>query len=136
VPARCETIALKLVQPSVFAAALDQERYLAAPQLYLALKTDVDRTELAKKAPQLVKIGSGDRIDGLIKQALQGLQLTHVERPPSTLPVRLDYSYFQLSRSGAEWDAISLARNIAVYVPSELPNALLELIVILPTDRA
>jgi type VI secretion system protein ImpJ len=136
VPARCETVPLRLVQPSVYAAALDQERYLAAPQLYLALKTDMDHSDTAKKAPQLVKIGSGDRIDGLIKQALPGLELTHVEKPPSTLPVRLDYSYFLLGRTGPEWDAISLARNLAVYVPSELPNAQLELIVILPTTES
>lgn len=135
VPARCETIALKQVQPSVYAAALDQERYLSAPQLYLALKTAMDHAETAKKAPQLVKITSGNRIDSLIKQALPGLQLTHVEKPPSTLPVRLDYSYFLLGRSGSEWDAISMARNVAVYVPAELPEAALELIVVLPSQK-
>lgn len=134
VPARCETLQLRLVRPSVYAAALDQGRYLAAPQIYLALKTDMEPADTARKVPQLAKISSGDRIDGLIRQALPGLQLTSVEKPPSTLPVRLDYSYFLLGRSGPEWDAISLARNVAVYVPSELPNAQLELILILPAE--
>jgi type VI secretion system protein ImpJ len=134
VPARCETVPLRLVQPSVYAAALDQERFLAAPQLFLALKTDLEPTDTIKRAPQLVKISSSDRIDGLIKQALPGLKLTGVEKPPSTLPVRLDYSYFALGRSGPEWDAITLSRNLAVYVPSELPNVQLELIVILPAE--
>ena len=81
-----------------------------------------------------MKISSSDRIDGLIKQALPGLQLSCVENPPSTLPVRLDYTYFELGRTGPEWDAVTLARNLAVYVPSELPNAQLELIVILPAE--
>jgi type VI secretion system protein ImpJ len=136
VPARCETVPLRLVQPSVYAAALDKERYLAAPQLFLALKADIEHTDTVKKAPQLVKIGSSDRIDALIKQALPGLQLSHVEKPPSALPVRLDYSYFALGRSGPEWDAISLARNLAVYVPSDLPNVQLELIVVLPAEES
>lgn len=136
VPARCETMSLRLVQPSVYAVALDQERYLTAPQLYLALKTDMEHADTVKKAPQLVKIGSGDRIENLIKQALPGLTLTHVEKPPSTLPVRLDYEYFLLGRAGPEWDAIALARNLAVYVPSDLPNAQLELIVILPAAES
>lgn len=136
VPARCETVPLRLVQPSIYAAALDQERYLAAPQLFLAVKADLDPADTAKRVPQLVKISASDRVDGLIKQALPGLQLAFVERPPSTLPVRLDYCYFELSRSGPEWDAISLARNLAVYVPSELPSAQLELIVILPVEES
>lgn len=134
VPARCETVPLRLVQPSIYAAALDQERYMAAPHFFLALKTDLEPVETIKRAPQLVKISSSDRIDSLIKQALPGLQLTGVEKPPSTLPVRLDYTYFALGRSGSEWDAIALSRNLAVYVPSELPNVQLELIVILPAE--
>jgi len=134
VPARCETVPLRLVQPSVYAAALDQERYLAATQLFLAFKADIDHTDAASKVPQLVKISSSDRIDSLIKQALPGLELSHAPKPPSTLPVRLDYVYFVLGRSGPEWDAIALARNLAVYVPSELPNVQLELIVILPAE--
>ena len=136
VPARCETLQLRLVRPSIYAAALDQERYLAAPQMYLALKTDMEPGDTVRKAPQLIKISSGDRVDGLVRQALPGLKVSHVEKPPSTLPVRLDYSYFLLGRSGPEWDAISLARNLAVYVPSELPNARLELIVILPMEES
>jgi type VI secretion system protein ImpJ len=134
VPARCETVPLRLVQPTIYAAALDQERYLAAPQLFLAFKADIEHTEAASKVPQLVKISSSDRIDSLIKQALPGIQLSHVAKPPSTLPVRLDYSYFALGRTGSEWDAVALARNLAVYVPSELPNVQLELIVILPAE--
>ena len=134
VPSRCVTVPFRLVQPSIYASALDQERYLSAPQLFLALKADIEHTDMVKKVPQLVKISSSDRIDGLIKQALPGLQLTCVENPPGTLPVRLDYTYFELGRMGPEWDAIALARNLAVYVPSELPNAHLELIVILPAE--
>jgi type VI secretion system protein ImpJ len=134
VPARCETVPLRLVQPSVYAAALDQERYLTASQYFLAFKADTEHADAGSKVPQLLKISSSDRIDNLIKKALPGLQLDYVAKPPSTLPVRLDFTYFALRRSGPEWDAIALARNMAVYVPSELPNVQLELIVILPAE--
>ena len=134
VPARCVSLPMRMVEPSVYAAAIDRDRYLAGPQWYLAIKAALKQEEVARKAPQLVKVSSADKLERLIKQALPGLGLTHVPKPPSALPLKLDYQYFLLGRSGAEWDAVTLARNLSAYVPSDLPNAELELIVVLPPD--
>jgi len=132
VPANHATLPLKQVEPSLYAAAIDQDRYFAAPQIYLAVRAEGAREDLARKAPQLVKISSGDQIERLIRQALPGLPLRHVPTPPSALPIKLDYQYFALDRTGPEWDAIKLARNVAVYVPSDFPDPQLELVVLLP----
>jgi type VI secretion system protein ImpJ len=86
--------------------------------------------------PQLVKVSAADQIDHLIKRALPGLGLTHAANPPSALPIRLDYQYFALDLSGSDWEAIKVARNLAVYVPSDLPNPRLELIVLFAPARA
>jgi predicted component of type VI protein secretion system len=48
------------------------------------------------------------------------------------MPVKLEYQYFQLERSGGDWDAVRAARNLAVYVPSDFPDPQLELVVLLP----
>jgi len=37
-----------------------------------------------------------------------------------------------LGKSGAEWDAIVRARNLAAYVPADFPNPQMELVVVLP----
>jgi type VI secretion system protein ImpJ len=126
------SLPLKLVQPSVYATAIDQDRYFAAPQLYLAMSADVNQAELLRKAPQLIKISSADRLDRLIKQALPGVGLTHVPNPPSAIPVKLKFHYFLLNKAGSEWDGMGLARNLAAYVPSDFPNPELELVVVLP----
>ncbi|MEO8031699.1 MAG: type VI secretion system baseplate subunit TssK [Gemmatimonadota bacterium] len=132
VPSNCVSLPLKLVQPSVYATAIDQDRYFSAPQLYLAISTDGNQADLQRKAPALLKVGSADRLDRLIKQALPGVGLTYVANPPSAIPVKLKYHYFLLNKSGSEWDGIGLARNLAAYVPADFPNPELELVIVLP----
>ncbi|MBA4156462.1 MAG: type VI secretion system baseplate subunit TssK [Gemmatimonadetes bacterium] len=132
VPVNHVTLPLRPTEPAVHATAIDQDRYFAAPQMYLAMNAQVKPEELVRKAPQLLKISSADQIDRLVKQALPGVALRHVPNPPNTLPVKLDYQYFLLDRSGPDWEAIRLARSLAVFVPSEFPEPQLELVVILP----
>jgi type VI secretion system protein ImpJ len=136
VPANHASLPLKLTEPSIHATAIDQDRYMVSTQMYLAVASDIKADELLRKVPQLLKVSSADRIDRLIKRALPGVALSHVANPPSALPIRLDYQYFSLDLSGDDWDAIRTARNLAVYVPSDLPNPRLELIIVFPPARA
>jgi type VI secretion system protein ImpJ len=135
VPASTVSLPLKLVQPSIHATALDQDRYLGAPQIYLAMSSTSRQPDLWQKTPQLLKISSADRIDQLIRQAVPGVTLTHVPTPPGAIPIKTSFHYFLLGKSGREWDAISAARNLAVYVPADYPDAQLELVILLPTQR-
>src|SRR5919199_639718 len=127
VPVSSVSLPLQLVRPSIYATALDQEQYLAAPQLYLAVSGESKVADVVKKIPQLVKISSGDRIDHLVRQALPGVVLTHVPSPPSAVSVKVNCHYFALNRSGTEWDAIVRARNLAAFVPSDFRDPQLEL---------
>ncbi len=47
--------------------------------------------------------------------------------------MKTGYQYFRVGKTGPEWQAITRARNVAAYVPAELPGAQLELLVVLPT---
>lgn len=126
------SLALKLVQPSIYAAAIDDDRYLAGTKMYLAIAAQMGEAELINKAPQLIKIGSGNYIEHLVKQALPGVKLTHVAAPPNPIPVRMNYQYFSFNQSGTAWDTIVKARNVAAYVPGDFQNPQLEVIVVLP----
>ena len=64
--------------------------------------------------------------------ALPGMMLSYVQSPPPAIPVKLNYHYFRIDRSGPDWDAVQRARNLAVYVPEEFPAPQLELIIMLP----
>jgi type VI secretion system protein ImpJ len=132
VPPTTVSLPMKLVQPSIYAAALDQDKYLAAPQIYLAMTVDARGVDVPGRAPSLVKVSAAGQLDTLIRQALPGVPLTYVPNPPSALAVKVNHAYFLLQKSGADWDNIARARNIAAYVPAEFPNPQLELVVILP----
>jgi len=131
VPANTVSIPLRIVQPSVHAAALDQDKYLAAPQIFLAISSTARANELVQRVPSLLKVSAGGQLDHLIRQALGGIILTYVPTPPTAVPVKLNYHYFLLQKSGPEWDAVARARNIAAYVPAELGEVQLELVVLL-----
>jgi type VI secretion system protein ImpJ len=135
VPANHVSLPLRLTESSIYATAIDQDRYLASPQMYLAVAADLKPEEVVRRVPQLLKISSANQIDRLIRRALPGVAVTHSPNPPSALPMRLDYQYFELSLKGDDWEAIKTARNLAAYVPSDLPNPRLELIVLLPPAR-
>ncbi|HKV51469.1 MAG TPA: type VI secretion system baseplate subunit TssK [Gemmatimonadaceae bacterium] len=135
VPSNCVSLPLRLVQQSIYATALDQDKYLTAPQLYLAVDANMSPADLIQRAPALIKISSADRIDHLIRQALGGVPLTYTPNPPPAVPVKVSAHYFQVGKSGSEWDAITRARNLAAYVPSDFPSPQLELLVVLPPNR-
>lgn len=132
VPVNCVSLPLRLVQPSVYATALDQERYLSAPQIYLAVASDSNPADIPKKTPQQLKISSRDGTERLVRQALPGLSMTYVAKPPSAVPVKLSHHYFLLDKSGQEWETIVQAKNLAAFVPAEMPNLQLELVILLP----
>lgn len=133
VPSTHASLPLEPVGASVWATAIDQDRYFEAPQWYLAFSAGVDDADLVEKAAQL-KVSASDRVDMLFRKALPGLPLQHVPQPPSTIPVRLDYQYFALDRSGDDWEAIRQAGNLSVWVPGDIPDPRLELVVVLPRD--
>jgi type VI secretion system protein ImpJ len=134
VPTNYVSLPLRLVEAPVYAAAFDQDRYLRAPYVYLAMKADLDKVDLIEKTRELVKISSHDRLDHLYKKGLPGVSMTHVPTPPSAIPVKMDHQYFLLDKTNPEWDEIALARSLAAYVPSAFPNPELELVLILPDE--
>ncbi|HLK64577.1 MAG TPA: type VI secretion system baseplate subunit TssK [Bryobacteraceae bacterium] len=132
VPTNFVSLPLKLSQPFIYATALDNDKYLQNTKMYLAIRAETSQADIVGSVPQLVKVCSANHIDHLVKYALLGVPLTYVAQPPSAIPIKLNYQYFSLSQSGVPWEAIQRARNLAAYVPADLPNPQLELIILLP----
>jgi type VI secretion system protein ImpJ len=132
VPSNFVSLPLKLVQPSIYATAIANDKYLRNTKMYLAISAEMKEADLIRRAPQLLKVGSANQIETLVRQALLGIPLTHVPKPPGSLPIKLNYQYFSLNQSGDEWEAIGRGRNLAVYVPGDFPSPQLELLILLP----
>jgi type VI secretion system protein ImpJ len=132
VPSNFVSLPLKLTQPSIYSTALANDKYLVNTRMYLAISADMSEADLLRKVPQLVKVCSATHIETLIRQALPGIQLTHIPSPPGSIPIKLNYQYFSLNQAGVSWEAVGRARNFAAYVPGDIPNPQLELIILLP----
>jgi type VI secretion system protein ImpJ len=132
VPTNCVSLPLKLVRPSIYATDLADDRYFKSRQMYLAVSAEVSQSDIIDRTPSLVKVCSASHIDHLMTYALPGVELTYVATPPNAIPVKLRYNYFALSQTGPAWEAVRRARNFAAYVPGELPNPQLELLILLP----
>ncbi len=131
VPTHYVALPLKFVKESLYATALEEDRYLES-RMYLAIKSDASPADLIGRTPHLVKICSANHIEHLVRQALPGVPLVHSPVPPPSIPVKLNYQYFSLSQTGLAWEAIVRARNLAAYVPGDFPNPSMELVVLLP----
>jgi type VI secretion system protein ImpJ len=62
VPTSVVSLPLKLVQPSIYGTALDDEKYLKDTRMFLAISTGNSEEELIRKAPQLLKLCSATHI--------------------------------------------------------------------------
>lgn len=131
VPESAVSLPLRPVRPAVVAAAIEQERWLTAPHWVLAVRAPVAPQDLVARVVHGCKVGSADVVDTLIRQALPGLELAHLPQPPAAVPVQDDAQYFAVRRQGAAWEAVARARNLAVYLPAELPDARCELVIVL-----
>jgi type VI secretion system protein ImpJ len=132
VPTNVVSLPLTRVKNFIYATALSDEKYFAGARMFLAMSADTKEEELIKKAPQLLKMCSATQVEHLINQALPGLQLSHVPNPPAAIPVKLKYQYFSINQGGDAWEGVRRARNLAAFVPGDLPNPELELLILLP----
>jgi len=132
VPTNLISLPLTLTQPSIYATALAEDKYLADTRMYLAVSAEASENFVIQKVPQIVKVCSATHIDHLVKNALPGVELKHLSNPPSAIPVKLKYQYFSLNQAGPAWEAVGRARNLAAYVPGDLPNPQMELLILLP----
>jgi type VI secretion system protein ImpJ len=132
VPTNFVSLPLKLVQPSIYATAISDDKYFANTKMYLAINADMKEADLIKKVPTLVKVGAATQIETLVRQALQGIKLTHNPNPPGAIPIKLNYQYFSLNQTGEPWEAVGRARNLAAYIPADFVSPQLELIILLP----
>lgn len=132
VPANCVSLKLRETSPGLHTVALDQDAYVRAPALYLAVSVDGNRIDAQRRIPTLLKVASADHVSRLVSQALSGVPLEYTPNPPTAVPVKATHDYFLVGRTGEAWDGIAQARTMGVYVPRELVNASVELVVVLP----
>jgi len=131
IPTNCIAIKLEQSDRYFWEADLKDSRFFGQSKWFFSIGSNMGEAELITAAPALVKVCSARFVPELVKRALPGLRLTHAPNPPSSLSPRISNQYFSVSRGGPCWDHLLETRRVGIYVPGEIPNPELELLVLL-----
>lgn len=131
VPSQFLTIPLAKRADYFYEGEITDQRCLARSRWIFAIRSPVGEVELIARTPQLVKLCSKSFVPQLVKRALPGMDLTHLPVPPSSIPTKIDFQYFSVSKAGPCWDHIVQTRVLGLYVPGDLPTPEVELMVVL-----
>ena len=113
-----------------YEAEITDQRALNKSRWIFGVRSAIGEAPVIANTPRLVKLCSKEFVPRLVQQALPGLTLTHLPVAPSTIPAKVDYSYFSVSQAGPCWEHMVKTRKLGLYVPGELPKPDLELLVV------
>jgi type VI secretion system protein ImpJ len=131
VPTNVLSIPLQKTAKYLYEGDIKDQRSLDRARWIFSIRSATGEVEIISKTPQLVKICSKLFVPKLVERALPGMGLIHLPTPPLAISAQVDAQYFSVSRSGPCWEHIVLTRQVGIYVPGELPDPELELLVIL-----
>ncbi len=130
-PSNCLSIPLHTVGNYFYEGTITDQRCLDRARWLISVHAALGDADVITRTLQLVKVCSAQFVPQLVKRALPGMELTHVPVPPSAVARRVESQYFSVSRAGPCWDHIVQTRHVGIYVPGEIPNPEIELLVIL-----
>jgi type VI secretion system protein ImpJ len=131
VPTNCVSIPLKKMGPYLYHGMITDQRVLDRSHWIFSIRSPVGEVDLIGKTPELVKVCSQEFIEKLVSRALPGMTLTHMSAPPAAVAPRLEVQYFSIDKAGPCWNHLVKTREIGVYVPGDLPEPEIELLVVL-----
>jgi type VI secretion system protein ImpJ len=131
VPTNVISIPLQKSANYFYDGEITDQRCLDRARWILSIRCAAGEVDIISKTPQLIKACSKLFVPKLVERALPGMGLTHLPTPPSSISAQVDAQYFSINRSGPCWEHIVQTRQVGIYVPGELPDPELELLVIL-----
>jgi type VI secretion system protein ImpJ len=130
-PTNCLPIPLEPLGNYFWSGAVTDQRCLGPSRWILAVRSPIGEAELIERVPRIAKVCSREFIVKLVQRAMPGLTLTQVAIPPAAVSPRLETQYFVVNRAGPCWESIVKTRQVGVYVPGEVPQPEIELLVVL-----
>lgn len=130
IPSQSNAIPLTLVSPGLYEGDIADSRALTASRWIFAVKSKMGEADLIRKVPAVIKICSAVFVRELVKRALPGMVLTHLPVPPAAISARVEYQYYAVSKAGPCWEHIVQSKRVGVYIPADVPEPEIELLVI------
>jgi type VI secretion system protein ImpJ len=133
IPSRVVPIALERMRTSMWRGLIKEERLTEDVDYYLSVRASMPAHALLEQVPALCKMGAPDEVEQVVNSALAGIPLKPVSRLPAAIPVRIENQYFAVDSSDPAFARMIAARACQIYVPGSIPEAELELYVVLPS---
>jgi type VI secretion system protein ImpJ len=130
-PQNCVSIPLKPAARFFYEGEIQDARCLDRARWIFSIHSEIGEVELISRTPQLVKICSAQFVGELVRRAVPGLTLQHLPTPPAAASPKVTNQYFAINRAGPCWEHIVKTRHAGIYVPGEIPEPELELLVLL-----
>jgi type VI secretion system protein ImpJ len=130
-PSKCIVIPLSLTDKLIWSGSIPDDQYLKNSQWFVSVSSRIAVDELINKFPRLARVSSPADIQLLIRKSVDGIPLRHAPAPPAAIPLKLDNQYFSLSKRGALWEGVAQSRMLSVFVPAEIAEPKMELLVVL-----
>jgi type VI secretion system protein ImpJ len=130
-PTNCISIPLTFAGDYLHYGTVTDQRCLGRSSWVFAIRSNIGAAELMRKTPELIKVCSEEFVQKLVSRALPGLTLTHMTIPPRAISASVETQYFLVNKQGPCWDHIVATRRVGVYVPGELVDPEIELLVVL-----
>lgn len=131
-PTRAITVPLRsAAEEFYYVATVPDDRWYTGGRWLLAARSSVGTAELAERVPRLVKVCSAEHIAKLVARAYPALTIEPIVTPPAAISPRFDTQYFRIQQAGPCWDLIRQTHEIGAYVPAAIPDAELELCIML-----
>ena len=134
VAAAAVVVPLARVSAVLHTATITEPRcFLPGARWFLGVTSTLPAAEVAARVPQLVKACASKYVLELVRRAYPGLALQHTPAPPPGLAPRPGITYFELTLAGPCGQGLQDSREFGVYVPDGLPDAALEVAVLVPS---
>lgn len=131
IPSNCLSIPLRSTAAYLYTGPVADSRCFGRARWFFGMRSSVGEAETIQRVPRLVKVCSAKFTPELVRRAFPGLTLEYVATPPSSISPRADCQYFSISKAGPCWDTLVQTQEIGVYVPDALPDADVQVLVLL-----
>lgn len=128
-PTRYITIPLEKRGETMFVGQVSEGALLEKGQFFLSVSGGESEEAVRALLLKRVKIGAIDDMDLIVNAAMPGVRFRHIVRPPASIPGKTGHQYFQWETQGGFWDRIKQSQGVALYVPSELQDIKIEVLV-------
>ncbi len=125
-PDRAVAVPLTSTDRDTWSGRVVDEALFEGAEFYVGVRSEVGTDKVIKEFPFKAKVSSPEQLPQIRTVAVMGVRMAHVASAPTEIPQRAGAQYFRLQPEGKHWDAIKLARMLAIFVPADFTELSLE----------